>query len=131
MSEVLVYIDRSEIRPESVPELREGVAELVEFIEAREPQLLTYGFYIDETNRRMTVISVHPDSASLERHLEVGGPAFRKLAPLLTLTSIEVYGQPSERALEGLKQKAQALGEGGTVRVERLDVGFSRMPSRD
>ena len=38
--------------------------------------------------------------------MEIGGAEFRKLAHLVTLTEIECYGQPSERALEQLRHKA-------------------------
>lgn len=113
--EPIVYLDHSDIREGSLDELKAGVQRLVEFIEAREPQLISYGFYIDENGGKMTVVAVHPDSASLELHIDVGGAEFRKLGHLLTLTGIECYGQPSERALEMMRAKAAALGDGGTV----------------
>jgi hypothetical protein len=128
-SEAIVYIDRSEIRDGSVEELKAGVRRLVEFIDAREPQLISYGFYIDEEAATMTVVAVHPDSASLELHLDVGGGEFRKLAHLLTLTAIECYGRPSERALEQLREKAAMLGEGGTVISIGRFAGFTHFVS--
>ncbi|HJR87306.1 MAG TPA: hypothetical protein VJ930_06585 [Acidimicrobiia bacterium] len=123
----IVYIDHSQIRDDSLGELKAGVTRLVEFIQAREPQLVTYGFYIDEHAMRMTVVAVHPDSASLERHMEVGGAEFRKLAHLVTLTSIECYGRPSERALEQMRQKAAALGQGGAVVLVDRFAGFTHL----
>ncbi len=66
-SEPIVYIDHSDIREDSIDELKAGVQRLVDFIDAREPQLITYGFYIDEDAAELTVVAVHPDSASLER----------------------------------------------------------------
>jgi hypothetical protein len=105
------------------------VAQLVGFIESREPQLIMYGFYIDEVEARMTVVAVHPDSESLERHMEVGGGEFRKLAHLVRLTAIECYGQPSERALEQMHQKAAALGEGGAVVFIKQFAGFAHLQS--
>jgi hypothetical protein len=123
----IVYIDHSQIREDSVDELKVGLRRLVDFIDAREPQLISYGFYIDEDAGSMTVVAVHPDSASLERHLDIGGAEFRKLAHLLTLTGIECYGRPSERALEQLRLKADALGDGGAiVSVERF-AGFAHL----
>ena len=123
----IVYIDHSHIREDSIDELKAGVQRLVEFIEAREPQLITYGFYIDEDAARMTVVAVHPDSESLERHMDIGGVEFRKLAPLVTLTAIECYGRPSDRALEQLRDKAAALGDGGAVvSIERF-AGFAHL----
>jgi hypothetical protein len=125
----IVYIDHSDIREGSLEELKAGVLRLVDFIDAREPQLITYGFYIDEEAAKMTVVAVHPDSASLELHMDVGSAEFRKLAHLLTLTGIECYGRPSERALEQLRHKAATLGDGGTViSIERFS-GFTHLAS--
>jgi hypothetical protein len=126
-SEPIVYIDHSDVREGSLEELKAGARRLVDFIDAREPQLISYGFYIDEAAAKMTVVAVHPDSASLELHMDVGGEEFRKLAPLLTLTAIECYGQPSERALEQLRQKAAALGDAGTVVSTGRFAGFTHL----
>jgi hypothetical protein len=128
-SEPIVYIDHSDIREGSLEELKAGVRRLVDFIGAREPQLITYGFYIDEDASKMTVVAVHPDSASLEFHLDIGGREFRNLAHLLTLTSIECYGRPSEKALEQLRQKAATLGDGGTVVSIGRFAGFTHLAS--
>jgi hypothetical protein len=126
-SEPIVYIDHSDIRRDSLEELKAGVRQLVEFIDAREPQLITYGFYIDEQAAKMAVVAIHPDPASLELHLDIGSREFSKLAHLLTLTAIECYGRPSDRALEQLRHKAAALGNGGTVlSIERF-AGFTHL----
>ena len=71
-SELIVYIDHSEIREGQLEGLQAGVRRLVDLIAAREPRLIAYGFHLDEDAARMTVTAVHPDSASLELHLEVG-----------------------------------------------------------
>jgi len=124
-----VYIDHSRISVDSIDELKAGVQRLVDFIDAREPQLMAYGFYIDEEAARMTVVAVHPDSASLERHMDIGGAEFRKLAHLVRLTAIECYGRPSEGALEQLRHKAATLGDGGAiVSIERF-AGFTHFAS--
>ena len=46
-------------------------------------------FHFDEGANRMTVTAVHPDSASLQLHMEVGREEFRKLGRMLTLTAVE------------------------------------------
>src|SRR5438874_688705 len=126
-SEPIVYIDHSDVRDGSLEELKAGVRRLVDFIDAREPRLISYGFYVDEAASKMTVVAVHPDSASLELHMETGSAEFRKLAHLLTLTSIECYGGPSERALEQLREKAVTLGDGGTVVSIGRFAGFTHL----
>jgi hypothetical protein len=128
-TEPIVYIDHSDIREGSLEELKAGVQRIVDFIDARETQLIAYGFYIDEEAAKMTVVAVHPDSASLELHMDIGMVEFRKLAHLLTLTGIECYGRPSERALKQLRHKAATLGDGGAVvSIERF-AGFTRLAS--
>jgi hypothetical protein len=129
MSEPIVYIDRSEVLDGKLEKLKEGINGLVDFVDVHEPQLISYGFFIDDEAMQMTVVAVHRDSASLEVHMEIAGPEFRKLAELIELTTIEVYGRPSDKALKQLRQKTEMLGEGGSVIVQELQAGFARFPS--
>jgi len=76
----------------------------------------------------MTVVAVHPDSASLELHLRIGGPEFRRMADFIELRSIEIYGTPGETARSLLDEKARALGN-ARVTVHPRQAGFARLPS--
>lgn len=125
LHDFVVYVDHSEVDLGRIDELRKRIRRVVSFIEAEEPQLIAYGFHIDEVRGRMTVTAVHPDSASLEVHLEVGREAFRTLSDMITLTGIEVYGTISERAQTMLEQKVQMLGAGNVVVSDRF-AGFAR-----
>jgi len=124
MAEPIVYVDVSEIRDGKLGDLMVAMKELVAFVEANEPQLISYGFFLDEQRRLMTVVAIHPDSASLEFHMEIGGPEFRKFADLIRLQRIEVYGTISDAALERLHQKTKMLGS-GTVSANELYAGFA------
>jgi hypothetical protein len=125
VSQPLVYIDTSDVREGALQELNGAIGELVEFIEANEPHLIAYNVYLSDDGTQMTVVHIHVDSASLEYHMDVAAPAFRRFADLLTLTSIRIYGEPTEKALRQLQDKAQLLGC-GTVIVQSLHAGFSR-----
>jgi hypothetical protein len=122
-SGLIVYIDRSDIREGRQEDLKAGIRRLVEVIELNEPQLISYGFHLDEEAGRMTVVAVHPDSASLELHLEIGRTEFRSLADMVTLRQIEVYGSISENAMTLLDQKATILGGTGATVHQRF-AGF-------
>lgn len=122
----VIYIDRSDVHHDRWDDLKAGIGVLVAFVESHQPQMVTYGFHLDEDSNEMTVVSVHPDAASLERHIEIGGPEFQRLAPYLTLREIEVFGPLSPRAVDLLRQKASALGDGGAVRHHELFAGFDR-----
>jgi hypothetical protein len=123
----VIYIDRSEVHSDCRDELKAGIRSLVAFVDTQQPQMGTYGFYLDENADGMTVVSVHPDSASLERHMEIGGPEFKKLAPFLTLREIEVFGRLSTRAAELVQGKAGMLGDRGTVTLHEQFAGFDRL----
>lgn len=82
---LVVHIDHSDIREGCIDELKDGVRRLVDVIEQLEPQLIGYGFHFDEVAGRMMVTAVHPGSASLELHMEVGREEFRKLSGMPTL----------------------------------------------
>ena len=125
MGQPIVYIDRSDIHPGAFTALRTAVAALVAFVQEREPQLLAYGFHIDEDASTMAVVAVHPDAASLELHLRVGGPEFRKVGEFITLRAIEVYGEPGEEIIGLLHEKARVLG-GASVSIHPQTVGFAR-----
>jgi hypothetical protein len=124
---LLVYVDTSDVHAGALEELRGAVKELVEFLDANVPRLLAYNVYFSDDGRQMTVVHLHPDSPSLEQHLEVGGPAFRRFAELLTLSSIRVYGEPSTKVRRQLQDKAELLGC-KDVSVHGRHAGFSRLP---
>lgn len=128
MAEPIVYIDRSEVREGKLDALKGAIGELAEFIEANVPRAISYGVYLDEAGSTMTVVQIQPDSAAMEFHMKVGGPAFAKFRDLIRLTAIEVYGDPSAHLLKQLEEKARMLG-GGSVAVHRLQGGFTRFPS--
>ena len=125
MSEIILYIDTAEVREGALEELKAGMKELTDFVEANEPRIIAYNVYFNDEGTRMTVVHAHPDSASFEYHMEVAGPLFRRLGELVTLSAIHIYGEPSEKVLKQSHEKAQMLGR-GAVGVEPLFVGFNR-----
>jgi hypothetical protein len=121
----LVVIDSSEIREGRIDELKTALTKLVEFVEANEAEPIAYSIYIDEVDSRMTVMQIHPSSASMELHLRLAGPVFREFTELVVLSRIDFYGTPSDALLEQMRQKAQMLGS-ATVVVNKLHAGFAR-----
>jgi hypothetical protein len=129
MDQTIVYVDASEVHPGMLDDLKTATKELADFVDAHEPRILAYNVYLSDHDSRINVVHVHPDSASLEYHMEVAGPMFRRFADLVTLTSIDIFGRPSEKVLRLLDEKARLLGR-GAVTVHELHAGFSRLESR-
>lgn len=129
MTDTIVYVDRSTINEGQAAVVKDKIQDLVRFIDQREPQLVGYQFYFDEDAGRMTVIAIHPDSDSLELHMEIGRSAFAGFADFIDMQAIEVYGDPSPSVLELLRDKAEMLGDAGRVEVHSPQGGFMRLPS--
>lgn len=130
MDEPLIYVDVAKVREGCLADLEEAIAELAEFVEENEPQLVSYNAYFSGDGAHMSVVHVHADPASLDRHLDIAGPRFARFADLVTLESIHIYGRPSENALRQLRDKLRLLGAGdvvvyppcaGFVRSQRID----------
>ena len=130
MADTIVFVDSSEIREGKLAEVRTAVAEMAAFVEGNEPDPISYQVYFSRDGRRMTVVQVHPNSASMEHHMEVSGPIFARFRDLLELRTVDVYGVPSEKVLQQLRGKAQLLGT-ATVEVHDFQAGFARSRSVD
>lgn len=125
MHQPVVYVDVSDIREGRIKQLEMAMKNLAAFVQANVPALISYGFFLDEERKQMTVVAVHPDSASLEFHLDAGRTEFQKFADLIDLARIDVYGHISSAVLDRLHQKARMLGR-GTVTVHEFYAGFAR-----
>jgi hypothetical protein len=74
----------------------------------------------------MTVVQIHPDSASMEFHMKIAAPAFSRFVGLVKLSRLDVYGTPSDGLLALLRQKVALLGQ-ATVAVHEKHAGFIRL----
>jgi Antibiotic biosynthesis monooxygenase len=128
MSQPIVYVDTSEVRPGRLEELKAAMDDLARFVQANEPQLLAYNVYFTDDGTRMTVLHINRDSASLQFHMNVAGPKFPPIGEFIRMLSIDVYGRPDDGLVEILRQKAAMLGS-GTVRVHDFHAGFARLPT--
>jgi len=76
------------------------------------------------------VVAVHPDAASMELHMNVGGPGFRRFEKLIDLRSIDVYGAPSDNVRRQLDEKAKMLGASARVTIHEPHAGLARLVRR-
>jgi quinol monooxygenase YgiN len=130
MDDPLVVVDTSRIRRGKLDELRGAVRDLAQFVEANEVTPIAYHVYFSDDGERMTVVQLHPDSASMERHMEVAGPVFAGFANLVELQTVDVYGSPSEKVVEQLRNKAELLGT-ASVSIHDRQAGFLRLATPD
>jgi len=122
----LVFIATNRLKPGQLEHERERVPDLVEFIEDSEPRLIAFNEYLSDAGDEVTVVQVHPDTASLEAHMEiVRERAQEAYAETLDATiRIQVFGRPTDAILEALREQA-GTGVELSVNGEHLG-GFTR-----
>jgi|GEM_PF-765091 len=122
----LIFIATNRIRPGRLDAERARVAELVRFVDDHEPQLLGFHEYVNDEGTEATVVQIHPDAASMARHLSlIAGRASSAYADTLDGTlAIQVYGPIDPDALAAI---AGQTGDGVriTLAAEHLG-GFTR-----
>ncbi len=99
MSEAFIYVGTTAIKPGKLEEARKGLAEVIDFVETNEPRLIAFHTYLDEEGSKLTIVQVHPDSASMEFHLQVNAKHFATAFDYLDPQLSEQYYGPMSNAL--------------------------------
>ena len=72
----LIYVGTTKVKPGKLAALRNQLSELVDFVETNEPRMIAFHLYLDEPGEKLTIVQVHPDSASMEFHMQVNAKHF-------------------------------------------------------
>ena len=65
MAQPIILIDTSDVNEGALDELKRAMAELAGFVEGSRTRAIAYDMYLSPNGRQMTVVQVHPDSASV------------------------------------------------------------------
>ena len=76
MSGPLINVFTYTIKPGKQEEARKRIAELVDFVETNEPRMIAFHAYLDQDGKSLSIVQVHPDSASMEFHMQVNAKHF-------------------------------------------------------
>lgn len=125
MGEPFIHVGTYSIKAGKLEEARRRIAELVDFVETNEPRMIAFHCFLDEEGSKLTIVQVHPDSASMEFHLQVNAKHFTTAFDYLdSMMSDQYYGGISPRLAAEL-----AKWDDPNVAVMRMPVhegGFTR-----
>ena len=125
MSQPFVYVGTWTIKRGKLEEARKWLAEHADLIETNEARMIAFHVYFDDEGGKASVVQVHPDSASMEFHMQLIsehlGGAFEVID---TILSEQYYGPMSQSLAETLS-KWETPGVTVTKRPEYL-AGFTR-----
>ena len=125
MSQPFAYVGTWTVKPGKVEEAKKFLSEHAAFIEANEPRMIAFHVYFNEEGNTASVVQVHPDSASMETHMQVIAEHMSDAFDVIdTILSEQYYGPMSESLSETLAQ-----WETPGVKVTKMPVyeaGFTR-----
>ncbi len=126
MAEPFIFINTYAIKPGK--EYRQMAQEVVELVEAKEPQMLYFAIGLSEDGSEATTVQVHADADNMAYHMEVAGDHIREAAQYLDFATmkIQVFGSPPDALVEHLREVA---GSGVPVTVSRPAVAVNRFPA--
>ena len=129
MSGPLTHIGTYLIKDGKLEETKKRLQELVDMVETNEPRLIAFTVYLDEQGRQVSIVQVHPDSASMEYHLQVVSHHINGAYDYLERTESEqIYGAPSDTLRQKLRKFAQP---GIPLRfMPIIEAGFTRTSVR-
>ena len=131
MIKPLIFVSTWKIKEGRLEDYKQFARELMEHVKAKEPQLIAFNMYFNEDETEMTSIQVHPDTASMDFHLQVLAKVIGEdmiewidRADFLAPKQFEIYGIPSAKLLEanqpfvdaGVSQSVKPLHFAGFTR---------------
>ena len=126
MSEPLIVVFSYSIKPGKQEEARKRIAELVDFVETNEPRMIAFHAYLDQDVNTLSIVQVHPDSASMEFHMQVNAKHFATAFDWLDTSITQQYFGPISDALAAeLAKWDEAL-----THVPIHEAGFTRTTVR-
>jgi quinol monooxygenase YgiN len=126
MSEPFIFIGTHTLGEGKLEDFKKSCEALVEVVEANEPRLIAFNVYVNEDGTEATIVQVHPDPDSMLFHMQVAREHISKAyqSVLEKTKRIDVYGKPSDAALETIRQLA---GSGVPLSVKAHHLGgFTR-----
>ena len=99
MPEPFIVILTMTIKPGKLEEARKRVAELVDFVETNEPRMIAFHAYLNQDGNALSIVQVHPDSASMEFHMQVNAKHFATAFDWLEASMSGQYFGPISDAL--------------------------------
>ena len=104
--------------------VQRGGSKVNGFPETNGPQLAAE-VCIDENVMRAHGVQVHRDSESILTHWQLADPHMRDVMQHFTTTRVDIYGQPNEAVMEGMRRLSS---QGAVLSVTPRFAGVSRLP---
>lgn len=128
MAGPIVFISHFAVKEGKLDALRQLTQEATQRLEAAKPRTLAFGGYLAEDGAQMSFVHVFADASSMDEHFEGAEERSSVAYELLDPKGWEIYGEPSQSALQAMRQAASSAGVTLLHQPDGL-AGFLRLGS--
>ena len=121
MSEPVVFISHFKVKEGKVDELRRLAGEVERSLREDKPRTAAWLVYLNEDGTRVSFVHCFPDAPAMDLHFEGSDERSVAVYEFVEPDGFEIYGRPSDEALETMRQAA--AGSGVSLRVLPDHVG--------
>ena len=125
MAHPIVFISHFSVRAGRLEALKLLARDVAASLETGKPQTSVYLIYLDVEGMHATFVHVFGDSAAMDRHFEGAQERSAAAMKFMEPERWEIYGQPSDAALNAIRTAASAAGVAFEWQPEFV-AGFSR-----
>ena len=126
MPEPVVFLSHFKVKEGKIDELKRLSGAVERSLREGKPRTAAWLVYLDEDGTKVTFVHCFPDADSMDLHFEGSDERTAAVYEFVEPDGFEIYGQPSEQALETMRQAAEGSGVSLTVLSEHLG-GFLRL----
>jgi hypothetical protein len=128
MSEPVVFISRFKVKEGKLDDLKRLPGEVERSLREDKPRTAAWLVFLGEDGTQVSFVHCFPDADSMDLHFEGSDERSATVNEFVEPDGFEIYGRPSDEALETMRQAA--AGSGVSLRVLPDHVGgFLRLQS--
>lgn len=122
LEDLILFRNTMQIANGHLDDFKHAVRKAVEFVEEHGPQLMV-DVFIDEERMLAYSYQLYRDSESVLAHWQMSDPYIRGVMEHCTVQRFDVYGQPDEAVLAGIRSMDS---EAIPLTINPRFVGFAR-----
>jgi quinol monooxygenase YgiN len=128
MTEPVVFVSHFRVKDAKLNELKQQFREVLEMLEAEKVRTTAQLAYLDDNGTNLSIVHVFADADTMDIHFQGAEDRSKAAYEFMDPAGWEIYGVPSDAALEMMRQAATSAGVALSVQPEYLG-GFLRVES--
>jgi hypothetical protein len=128
MNQPVVFVSHFSVKEDKLNELKQQVREVLQMLEAEKARTTAQLAYLDDTGTKLSIVHVFADADTMDIHIQGAEERSRAAYEFMDPAGWEIYGTPSDAAMQMMRRAATSAGVALTVQPEYLS-GFLRTES--